>query len=176
MRARWKWPLMLAAGAMLLNACSIAHPVSERQFGSAAHPEVTRVASEDSAQPGPGEPNVAGLWTGGSQADCGTFTHEPGRCFARQEISFTLIQREARLSGFYQCSYGNQFCLRMDERGKIRYATLTSDYIFMRVMMDDGMDCIFQAHLHGNKMSGGYDCLQGGGELEEGIWHTERAY
>jgi len=176
MRARWTGPLMLVAGALLLNACSIATPVSENPANSVAHPAATAAASVGAPGSGTAGPNVAGLWTGGSEAYCGAFVHEPGRCFARQQISFTLVQKQSRLSGFYQCSFGNQICLRLDERGEIKYATLTADSILMRVMMDDGMDCIFQAQLHGDKMNGGYDCLQGGGELEEGIWQTERAY
>ena len=176
MRARWTGPLMLAAGALLLNACSMATPVSENPANPVAHPGATATASVGAPGSGTAGPNVAGLWTGGSEAYCGTFVHEPGRCFAQQQISFTLVQEESNLSGFYQCSFGNQICLRLDELGKIKDASLTTHSIWMRVMMADGMDCIFQAKLHGDKMNGGYDCLQGGGELEEGIWQTERAY
>jgi hypothetical protein len=46
----------------------------------------------------------------------------------------------------------------------------------MRIMMQDGMDCIFAAHVAADRMHGSYDCLQDGGELEEGSWNTEGAY
>jgi hypothetical protein len=58
----------------------------------------------------------------------------------------------------------------------VAYAKLAPRLLWMRIMMQDGMDCIFAAHVAADRMHGSYDCLQGGGELEESSWNTERAY
>ncbi|MGB6561366.1 MAG: hypothetical protein WBE69_02040, partial [Candidatus Binataceae bacterium] len=47
-----------------------------------------------------GLPNVTGVWTGQSEAYCGPFVHEPGRCFAQQAIRFTLAQDKTGIRGF----------------------------------------------------------------------------
>jgi len=119
---------------------------------------------------------VTGVWVGRSFASCGAFLHERGRCFASQNISFTLVQQEATVTGFYKCSYGNTACLNLDELGKVRDATMGVRLLSMRVMMEDGADCIFHGFPQGDRMAGGYMCLQGAGIIEQGDWQALRAY
>ena len=89
-------------------------------------------------------PNVTGVWLGRSEASCGAFLHERGRCLAMQNITFSPIQDEqSTVSGYYKCSYGNSVCLNLNELGKVRYAKIDSGVLSMRVMMEDGSDCIF---------------------------------
>jgi hypothetical protein len=125
--------------------------------------------------PAPGT-DVTGVWIGRSFASCGAFLHERGRCFAIQNISFTLVQEKSSVTGFYRCSYGNAACFNLDELGKVRDAKMGLRLLSMRVMMEDGSDCIFHGVPQGDHMQGGYMCLQGGGIIEQGDWHAQRAY
>ncbi|HZO82486.1 MAG TPA: hypothetical protein VFB33_12405 [Candidatus Binataceae bacterium] len=95
---------------------------------------------------------------------------------ARQKIGFTLIQDKSDVSGFYTCRYGNQPCFNEDDRGRVVAATMGDGLLSMRVMMDDGMDCIFNGVPVGDRLGGAYLCLQGAGVMEKGHWLVRRAY
>lgn len=120
--------------------------------------------------------DVTGVWAGDSIAGCTIFFYQAGRCMAQQRIGFTLMQDKSDVSGFYTCGYGNQPCFNEDERGKVVAATMDEGLLSMRVMMDDGMDCIFNGVPVGDRLGGAYLCLQGAGIMEKGRWYVQRAY
>lgn len=142
---------IFAAVALMLQGCT----VSERLHTSA---------------------NVTGVWAGISIASCTIFFYQPGRCMAQQNIGFTLMQDESEVRGFYTCGYGNQNCLNEDERGRVVDAKMNERLLSMRVMMDDGMDCIFNGVSVGDNLGGAYLCLQGAGIMEKGRWVVQREY
>jgi hypothetical protein len=98
--------------------------------------------------------DVTGVWVGGSMATCAAFFYQAGRCMAEQRIGFTLVQDKSNVSGFYTCRYGNQTCLNENERGKVVEASMGDQLLSMRVMMDDGMDCIFHGVSLGDRLGG----------------------
>jgi hypothetical protein len=130
-------------------------------------------AARSHARPGA---DVTGVWVGSSIANCTTLFHQSGRCLAQQKIGFTLLQDKSEVSGFYSCGYGNQNCLNEDERGRVVAASMEERLLSMRVMMDDGMDCIFNGIPLGDRLGGAYICLQGAGIMEKGRWAVQRSY
>ncbi len=144
---------ILAAVALAAQGCSLAAHVGRRPAA-----------------------DVTGVWAGDSVAGCTVFFYQAGRCMAQQKIGFTLMQDKSEVSGFYTCRYGNQPCFNEDERGKVVAATMNERLLSMRVMMDDGMDCIFNGVPVGDRLGGAYLCLQGGGIMEKGRWLVRRAY
>ncbi len=145
--------VFMALGAVLLQGCS--------------------ATARSHARPAA---NVTGVWVGDSIASCTVFFYQAGRCMAQQKIGFTLMQDESAISGFYTCGYGNQPCLNEDDRGRIVDARMDERLLSMRVMMDDGMDCIFNGVPLGDRLGGAYLCLQGAGIMEKGRWVVQREY
>jgi hypothetical protein len=121
--------------------------------------------------------DITGAWVGISQSSCGAFVHAQGRCLAIQKITFTLVEGAgAKISGYYRCSYGSAPCLNMLEVGKVSDGALRSKLLTMRVLMEDGSDCIFNGMPKNQEIRGGYICLQGGGIVEKGTWEVRRSY
>jgi hypothetical protein len=121
---------------------------------------------------------LTGVWQGQSWANCSALTVDPSRCGAVNAISFTLLQKDSVVSGYYKCAYGNMVCRNMDDTGRVadgRYGS-GSSLLTMRVMMPDGSDCLFNGKPRGDRIEGGYLCLQGGGEVERGLWKARRNY
>lgn len=120
---------------------------------------------------------VTGHWEGESSADCiGDTTANPGRCHAMQKITLTMLQQGNQITGYYTCAYGNEICRNLDETGVIRNGTMTGRRLLMRVMLGDGSMCFFTGLPTSNVLEGRYSCLQGGGLIERGAFHTERSY
>lgn len=119
---------------------------------------------------------VSGVWQGISISDCVNEPSDPGRCSAMQRITLTMFQQGATVTGFYKCAYGNQVCRHMDETGVIRSGTLKSTRLMMRIMHEDGSMCFFTGRPDGDRFEGGYECLQGGGIVEQGTFQTRRTY
>jgi hypothetical protein len=119
---------------------------------------------------------VSGVWQGISISDCVGEPADPGRCSAMQRITLTMFQQGATVTGFYKCAYGNQVCRHMDETGVIRNGTLKSTRLMMRIMHEDGSMCFFTGRPDGDRFEGGYECLQGGGIVEQGTFQTRRTY
>jgi hypothetical protein len=133
-------------------------------------------AAQEKGQPEKGQIDVTGVWRGKSSAECGMLIPDETRCGAVNEITFTLLQQSAKVSGFYKCSYGNMDCRNGNDIGKVALGTIGTNLLQMRVMMPDGSDCIFNGRPKGNAIDGGYLCLQGGGLIERGIWRAGRSY
>ena len=122
------------------------------------------------------DPTVSGVWEGSSISGCLFNTTDPGRCQAEQKITLTMFQQGDKVTGFYKCAYGNQVCRHLNETGLIRNGKLNRTLLMMRVMHEDGSMCFFTGRPHGNQFNGGYECLQGGGIIEEGTFQTRRNY
>ena len=123
-----------------------------------------------------GRIEVTGVWRGESSAECGMLLPDDTRCGAVNDITLTLLQQGAKVSGFYKCSYGNMDCRNDNETGKVALGTMGTDLLQMRVMMPDGSDCIFNGRPRSDAIEGSYLCLQGGGLVERGIWRARRSY
>jgi hypothetical protein len=119
---------------------------------------------------------VSGVWEGVSVSNCEGDPADFGRCNAEQKITLTMFQSGNEVTGFYKCAYGNQVCRHMLESGTIRAGKLEHTRLMMRVMHEDGSMCFFTGRPADNKFSGGYECLQGGGIIEQGVFQTRRNY
>ena len=114
--------------------------------------------------------NLVGVWFGTLVASC------VGSCFKPPEISFTLFQQPAGISGFYRCWLGSSECRDPDEGGRVIIPDPESAPLLMRVTTKEGSGCLFQGFLHGDEMEGGRICFTSGGSTRHGWWHVRRAY
>lgn len=128
------------------------------------------------AVPGKGQKEMTGVWRGTSSAECAMLIADETRCGAINNITLTLLQQGAKVSGFYKCAYGNMDCRNGNETGRVALGTMGTDLLQMRVMMPDGSDCIFNGLPKSDAIEGRYLCLQGGGLVERGIWRARRSY
>ena len=120
---------------------------------------------------------VTGVWHGESRTNCNVvMMADAARCGAVNAITFTLLQNNAKVSGYYRCAYGNMNCRNMNETGRIARGSMGKKLLRMRVMMPDGSDCLFHGWPMGDAMRGSYSCLQGGGLVEQGLWTARRSY
>jgi hypothetical protein len=119
---------------------------------------------------------VSGVWEGVSVSNCEGDPADLGRCHAEQKITLTMFQAGDEVTGFYKCAYGSQVCRHMLESGTIRAGKIKRTRLMMRVMHEDGSMCFFTGRPADNKFSGGYECLQGGGIVEQGVFQTRRKY
>jgi hypothetical protein len=131
------------------------------------------LASDQAAGP---ERGVSGVWEGVSVSNCEGDPADLGRCHAEQKITLTMFQSENNVTGFYRCAYGTQVCRHMLETGLIRNGKFNHARLMMRIMHDDGSMCFFTGRPANNEFSGGYECLQGGGIIEQGVFRTRRNY
>ena len=174
--------LTMTLAMALLQGCTAGAP----QYAAPAHtpPAATTTAQGDAAldaqRPAAalekGRIEVTGVWRGESSAECGMLLPDDTRCGAVNDITLTLLQQGAKVSGFYKCSYGNMDCRNGNDTGKVALGTMGTNLLQMRVMMPDGSDCIFNGRPTGNAIEGSYLCLQGGGLIERGIWRAGRNY
>lgn len=119
---------------------------------------------------------VSGVWQGISLSDCVGEPSDPGRCAAMQKITLTIFQTGDEVTGFYQCAFGNQVCRHLNETGVIRRGSVNRTLVTMRVMHEDGSMCFFTGWPKADRFEGGYECLQGGGIIEQGTFKTRRTY
>lgn len=119
-------------------------------------------------------PVLTGVWQGKSSAGCAR-TSDRTRCGAVNDITFTLVQRGSKVTGSYKCAYGNMNCRNMNETGRIADGKMGNTLLTMRVMMSDGSSCKFSGQPSGERIRGGYSCLNGGAKGEQGIWEARRS-
>ncbi len=175
--------LAVPLAVILLHGCAAgSSPYAESAYASSAPVQGAATSGAQSPAAAPAKDqeksgiDVTGLWKGQSWAECSTFTFDPSRCGAVNDITFTLLQKDASVSGFYKCGYGNVDCRNQNETGKVARGTMGQSLLKMRVMMPDGSDCLFNGQPKGDAIEGGYFCLQGGGMVERGMWRARRNY
>lgn len=105
------------------------------------------------------------------------WTASDSRCLAVNDITLTLLQDGTRLNGAYHCAFGNQICRNGgdDDVGAVRVGYIRGKNVYVTVeIKGDGSTCRFNGRKQGKILSGGYECLQGGGVVEQGTWKTTR--
>jgi hypothetical protein len=153
---------------LILGVCACA-----AKTGAPAHSAPPTAATDP---PPAADSTVAGVWEGTSTSNCESDPSDPGRCNAQQKITLTMFQQGNSITGFYKCAYGNQVCRHLNETGTIRDGKLKHTRLMFRVMLEDGSMCLFTGRPAANEFEGGYECLQGGGIIEQGIFQTRRTY
>jgi hypothetical protein len=118
-------------------------------------------------------PGVTGVWHGKSSAGC-TMTSDRTRCRAVNDITFTMVQRGSKVTGSYQCAYGNMNCRNINTTGKIADGKMEKTLLTMRVIMPDGSSCRFSGQPSGDSIKGGYSC-KGAPRAEQGTWDARRS-
>jgi hypothetical protein len=79
------------------------------------------------------------------------------------------------ISGTYTCAAGNMVCYNGNNSGKIVAGQLNGTQLrTLRVQMPDGTGCILNGTLNESQGQGSYECLGGGGILEQGSWRLAR--
>ncbi|MGH7934881.1 MAG: hypothetical protein ACREQN_17200 [Candidatus Binataceae bacterium] len=174
--------LALAAALFALTtvACS---STPESVSMSSIQPPAAASAHSSAVGPGaqpPGPPlskadsEVIGVWRGTSLASC--VMTAPNRCNAQQKITFTLVQTNSGLGGYYTCAYGTLNCLSMNVSGKIVRTDLNGSRLTMRVQMPNGSSCRYTGMRKQSDINGGYTCSQGSAVIENGTWRARHEY
>lgn len=137
--------------------------------GCAEAPPISRLPPAD----------VMGQWEGESLVtDCNRGpTMSESRCLAENHITLSLLQDGTRLSGAYRCAFGNEICRNggADDAGDISLGFVRGDNVYVTVeIKGDGSTCRFNGRARGALLSGVYQCFQGGGIVEQGVWKTTR--
>jgi hypothetical protein len=175
---------VIAAAAAMLQGCAVGGPqYSEApsvpaQVGAAQGAGAQGVAAQGrgGGKDGPAS-GVTGVWQGQSWANCNVIMMlDETRCGAVNSITLTLLQKDAKVTGFYRCAFGNMDCLNLNETGRVAAGNMGPSLLTMRVMMPDGSDCMFNGRPKGDAMQGTYSCLQGGSLIEQGLWKARRSY
>src|ERR1700688_1775477 len=101
--------LALVVVMALLQGCTAGAP----QYAESAYtPPVATTAAQgdavkDAQRPAAplekGRTDVTGVWRGKSSAECGMLIPDETRCGAVNDITLTLLQQGAKVSGFYKC-------------------------------------------------------------------------
>ena len=136
----------------------------------------TSAVNNSPADTASSEPGLSGVWQGESVSTSIDDPSDPGRISAMQRITLTMFQQGETITGFYHCAFGNQVCRHMNETGVIRNGRIKYNRLSMRVMLEDGSMCFFTGVPQGEQFNGGYECLQGGGIIEQGYFQTLRTY
>lgn len=131
------------------------------------------------AQPAPAQPaGFTGLWKGSLRVMPSPNLLERSRLGAVNNITFTIIQDDSKISGHYTCSIGTQICRNgnADNSGKIVSGTASGNNIrFSVIVSADVSNCQFTGYSSSpGQMRGGYSCYQGGGLIEQGNFEVTR--
>jgi hypothetical protein len=116
-----------------------------------------------------------GVWKGTTTAYCSELRFQ-GRCNAQQKVTMTFVEQGAKITGDYECAYGNHDCHPGAESGRIVVGSLNGSQVKVQVAMSDPeqLICIYNGHLANSGIGGGYECLSGGALMEQGTWQMER--
>jgi hypothetical protein len=120
--------------------------------------------------------DVTGLWEGTAVNGCGFLQMERTRCHGVVNIALTINQQGSTVGGSYKCGMGTMMCRKLNDTGVIAYGAVREGSLSLRVTLPDGSSCIFQSKRSGDRMAGGYICLQGAAIVEQGQWQVERIY
>ena len=84
-----------------------------------------------------------------------TVDHAHGQAgLVRQDTSFTLLQQQFAISGFYRCWSGDNRCADFNLGGRLVRVGMGSQALAMRVRMEDGSSCFFQGAPRSDDMKG----------------------
>ncbi len=165
----------LAALAVIFLAIAV--------WGCAASPAPGAMTNATSAQsqPDAARPifDASGVWDGQSVASCTSFNPLSfnTRCNAINKITLTMVQENAKITGFYKCAIGNIDCRNQNDSGTIAAGSMNHGHLALRVGMPDGSSCLFNGlPAAANQIKGNYTCYQGGGLAEQGRFEIGRNY
>jgi hypothetical protein len=80
------------------------------------------------------------------------------------------------IGGSYKGSTGTMMCPKLNDTGEIACGAVRKGGLSLRLILPDGSSCIFQSKRSGDRMAGGYICLQDAAIVERGQWDVERIY
>ncbi len=131
------------------------------------------------AQPAPAQPaGFTGIWKGTLRVMPSIALRDRGRTGAVNNITFTIIQDDSKVSGHYTCAIGTQICRNgnADSTGKIVSGTASGNNIrFSVIVQADVSNCQYSGvSTSPGQMRGGYTCYQGGGFIEQGNFEVTR--
>jgi hypothetical protein len=86
--------------------------------------------------------NLTGVWIGNFTLGCVPPRAGP-HCLVRQDISFTFVQHEATVSGFYRRSFKDHPCIAHQHGGRVTRIDNTRHVLLIKVRMDDGVELHF---------------------------------
>ncbi|MGH8013119.1 MAG: hypothetical protein ACREQ4_11505 [Candidatus Binataceae bacterium] len=167
--------LIAAAGCSTppTNGVSISSIQSAASSGPGVHSSATLGNDKPVSKQ---ERGVIGVWRGTTLASCSNLFTPPNRCNAEQKVSFTLIQKNGQLLGYYTCAYGNMICRKVNDKGKIIRASVNGARLNIRVQLPDGSTCRYTGMRSNANINGGYSCLQGSTVVEQGTWRAKHQY
>ena len=139
------------------------------------HKELIEMANDETnhsigAQGG----DLTGVWTGSLSFGC---VYARARCLKHQDISFTFVQQETSVTGFYQCSSMDHPCVAHQYGGRIVHVESAPHGLLIKVRMDDGSSCRFGTFTQErDEMKGVCICNELQGKPERFWWEVRRAY
>jgi len=174
------WSRLLLS--LSLAGCAASQGAESPQLARAGAPQAAAAAASQtppanpSAAPSPQPFELAGYWVGTTTAFCNLNPAEfDMRCNSINVITLSLFESNHRMSGFYQCSFGNQDCRNQNVSGKVAAAKMRGRRLEMRIAMPDLSSCIFEGAAQSPAtMRGTYFCYQGGGLMEQGRFEIRR--
>ena len=136
-------------------------------------------ATSAGAQPAPAQPaGFTGLWKGTLRVTPSLALRDRNRTGAVNNITFTIIQEDSKVSGHYTCAIGTQICRNgnADSTGKIVSGKASGNNIrFSVIVPADVSNCQYNGvSTSPGQMRGGYTCYQGGGFIEQGNFEVTR--
>jgi hypothetical protein len=171
---RFRAPQIIACVAITVaQACSSGGSGAYRgapPTGSASQAMSTQVSKAG----GKGEV-LDGVWKGTTTAYRGELRFQ-GRCNAQQKVTVTFVEQGDKITGDYECAYGNHDCHPGAETGRIVVGSLSGSQLRVRVAMSDPdqLTCIYNGKIANYDIGGGYECLAGGALMEQGTWQMNR--
>jgi hypothetical protein len=123
---------------------------------------------------------VTGFWSGQLVVTpCSSMTDtDGGRCNAVNKISFLLYQTDNGLGGSYTCSTGTMVCRNggADDSGTLTQGSIRGSHLrFSIIVPADVSSCDFRGTITApNHAEGLYECVEGGGLVDQGQWQIER--
>jgi hypothetical protein len=134
------------------------------------------IAKSACAQPAPA--GFTGLWKGTLRVMPSMNVREQNRIGAVNNISFTIIENDGKISGHYTCSIGTQICRNgnADNGGQIVSGNASGKNIHFTVILPaDVSNCYYNGYSTApGQMRGGYNCYQGGSLIEQGNFEVTR--
>jgi hypothetical protein len=121
--------------------------------------------------------DVTGVWDGTTRV-LACETTGSGRCEALNKVRFWLDQRASRITGRYECRYGNFECRHggADSDGYVQWGDIHGSEVRLDVLLpSDLSSCLFNGKVSAASISGTYQCYEGGAIIEQGMWQMARS-